>query len=71
MPRGKPKSSDVKNAIKKATVKIVKTPHTNGLRYQMIAEAAYFRAESRGFVGGNTIKDWLEAEAEINNILQS
>ena len=39
-------------------------------RYKMIAEAAYFRAEKRGFVGGNVANDWLDAEAEIDLILQ-
>lgn len=34
-------------------------------REQMIAEAAYFRAERRGFEGGDPLTDWLEAEAEI------
>ncbi|HZD53475.1 MAG TPA: DUF2934 domain-containing protein [Woeseiaceae bacterium] len=34
-------------------------------REQMIAEAAYFRAERRGFEGGDPLIDWLEAEAEI------
>lgn len=34
-------------------------------RYLMIAEAAYYRAESRGFVGGDPARDWVEAEAEI------
>jgi hypothetical protein len=32
----------------------------------MIAEAAYFRAEHRGFNGGDPMVDWVEAEAEIN-----
>lgn len=31
----------------------------------LIAEAAYFRAEQRGFVPGNELDDWLDAEAEI------
>jgi hypothetical protein len=34
-------------------------------RYRMIAEAAYFRAEKRGFVGGSEIQDWVEAAEEI------
>ncbi len=38
-------------------------------RYRMIAEAAYFRAESRGFEGGNDLDDWLAAEMEIDEIL--
>jgi len=31
----------------------------------MIAEAAYYRAEKRGFVPGYDQIDWLEAEKEI------
>ena len=34
-------------------------------RRAMIAEAAYYRAERRGFSGGDEMRDWLEAEAEI------
>lgn len=32
---------------------------------KMIAEAAYYRAEKRGFVPGFDFSDWLEAEKEI------
>ncbi|MBE2294927.1 MAG: DUF2934 domain-containing protein [Phycisphaerales bacterium] len=34
--------------------------------HQMIAEAAYYLAEHRGFQGGNPLDDWLEAEREIS-----
>lgn len=34
-------------------------------REQMIAEAAYYRAEQRGFSPGLELADWLEAEAEV------
>ena len=36
---------------------------------QMIEEAAYFRAEARGFAGGDPVADWLAAEAEIDALL--
>jgi hypothetical protein len=39
-------------------------------RRQMIAEAAYFRAERRGFNGGDPLLDWVEAEAEIDARVQ-
>ena len=39
-------------------------------RQQMIAEAAYFRAEKRGFSGGEEFRDWLEAEAEVDRRLR-
>lgn len=32
----------------------------------MIAEAAYYRAEKRGFAAGNDVYDWLEAEKELS-----
>jgi hypothetical protein len=36
------------------------------IRNRMIAEAAYYRAEARGFATGYELEDWLEAEAEID-----
>ena len=38
-------------------------------RMRMVAEAAYYRAERRGFVGGWEQQDWLEAEAEIDRLM--
>lgn len=38
-------------------------------RKQMIAEAAYYLAEHRGFVGGSPLADWYAAEAQINTTL--
>jgi hypothetical protein len=38
-------------------------------RYWLIAQAAYFRAEKRGFTPGRELQDWLEAEAEIEQRL--
>jgi len=34
-------------------------------REMLIARAAYFRAEKRGFVPGGELQDWVEAEAEV------
>ncbi|MBC7794179.1 MAG: DUF2934 domain-containing protein [Clostridia bacterium] len=34
-------------------------------RDSLIRQAAYLRAERRGFVGGSPIADWLEAEKEL------
>ena len=42
---------------------------THEERRRMIAEAAYFRAQRRGFAGGNQVRDWIEAEAEIDALL--
>lgn len=35
----------------------------------MVAEAAYYRAERRGFAPGAEMDDWLAAEAEIERLL--
>ena len=37
-------------------------------RYRMIAEAAYFRAESRHFKS-DPVRDWIEAERDIALLL--
>ncbi len=60
--RAKPK------AEKKAAQKARKI--TAEERHQLIAEAAYIRAEKRGFQGGDPVVDWLEAEQEVEQRLR-
>lgn len=38
-------------------------------RHEMIAVAAYLRAERRGFFPGREVEDWLEAAASIDTML--
>lgn len=45
------------------------TDVSEDVRRQMIAEAAYLRAEQRGFNGGDPIEDWLAAESEVDLLL--
>jgi hypothetical protein len=74
MPREKsPTSVTVKKrAPRKAVVVTAKatTPFTQFVdperRDWLIAEAAYFRAEKRGFAPGHETEDWLAAEAEVD-----
>ena len=40
-------------------------------RSRMIAEAAYYRAQNRGFESGDPVGDWLAAECEIDAWLLS
>ncbi len=40
-------------------------------RRGMIAEAAYLRAERRGFSPGQEEEDWLAAEAEVDRLLSA
>ena len=37
-------------------------------RRHMVAEAAYYRALSRGFAAGGEVEDWLAAEREIEQL---
>lgn len=41
------------------------------MRDRMIGEAAYYRAEERGFVSGYELEDWLEAQAGVDQSLRS
>jgi len=62
---GKAVSPRAKGA-KQATTTLNVTPER---RLQMIAEAAYFRAEARGFAPGHEMEDWLAAEVEVDRLL--
>ena len=44
---------------------------TPDMRRGMIAEAAYLRAERRGFAPGYENEDWLAAEAEVDRLLSA
>jgi len=59
-----PKSS--KTATKPRVRSISVSPEQ---RRQMIEETAYFRAERRGFTGGDPVNDWLLSESEVDELL--
>ena len=68
-PAKKPASAK-KTAAKVSTRKSSTSPGvTPEERWHMIAVAAYYRAEKRGFVGGNPADDWMHAEEEIDAML--
>jgi hypothetical protein len=39
------------------------------LRNDMVREAAYFRAQARGFTHGRELEDWIAAEQEIDELI--
>lgn len=51
----------------KGAQKVIVSPEE---RYQMIAAAAYWRAERRNFTAGGALDDWIAAEAEIDAKLE-
>ena len=56
-----------KTAVAQAVESAIPAPFTGPeQRAALIAEAAYFRAEKRGFGAGHETEDWLAAEAEVD-----
>ena len=61
----KPKrATKARPAAKKKTTRTTAAAAT--IRHAMVAEAAYFRAQSRGFAPGHDLEDWLAAERQID-----
>ncbi|MGA7749712.1 MAG: DUF2934 domain-containing protein [Gallionella sp.] len=59
-------AATAKSAPKKSVKEKTVAPEE---RYHMIATAAYFRAQQRGFVCCCEKQDWISAEAEIDAML--
>ena len=61
-----------KKAASRAKRTVVARPAiTEDVRRGMIAKAAYYRAEKRGFATGYEDEDWLAAEAEVDALLSA
>lgn len=60
------------NAINRSTIRAITEAAEVGcgrtLRRAMIAEAAYYLAERRGFAPGRELEDWVAAEGEIQHL---
>jgi hypothetical protein len=61
----KSRAKDKAAALAVETLQALEPPPVDLLR-AMIAEAAYYRAERRGFAPGHELEDWLIAEIELN-----
>ena len=67
-PLGRP-SSDAELAAQNA--RVAQTLVDPTVRHAMITQAAYYRAQHRGFAPGYELDDWLAAEIEVNAMLVS
>lgn len=67
----KPAARKTSGAAKRVSdVRKEAKPRVDGeMRRAMVAQAAYFRAEKRGFMFGGELNDWLEAESEVSRML--
>lgn len=66
-PKADKAAAPAKSAPKKATAKSNVSPEE---RLQMIATAAYYLAEKRGFCSCGELDDWIAAEAQVDAILK-
>jgi hypothetical protein len=67
------KTGAAKPSVSKESIKGSRSQSSGGQqalaaedRHRMISTAAYFRAQQRGFSGGDQVADWLSGEAEID-----
>ncbi len=67
-PRAKSSTPRIRKPVTKAAASIA---ISEDVRRGMIAEAAYLRAEQRGFAPGGEDADWLAAEAEVDALLKA
>jgi hypothetical protein len=65
-PRAKSTTPGVRKTAQKAPAPVA---ISEDVRRGMIAEAAYLRAERRGFAPGGEEEDWRAAEAEVDALL--
>ena len=65
-----PRARAQPKATRAARSKSSRAPVSVDDRRAMIAEAAYLRAERRGFTPGHETEDWLAAEEEVDGLLQ-
>ena len=66
-PESRPATAAQKNSLLASSL----APGPAQLRQAMIAEAAYFIAQQRGFGCGYELEDWLLAEKQIDAVLAS
>jgi len=68
-----PTPARAKSSTPRKTAKTATTPVavSQDVRRAMIAEAAYLRAERRGFAPGGEEEDWLAAETEVDALLKA
>jgi hypothetical protein len=71
-PSSRETASSPQSAVQSDSSLVVTTAHIEPeQRCAMIAEAAYYRAEHRGFEQGHELEDWCLAEGEIDTMLTS
>jgi hypothetical protein len=65
-----PKTTRAASKTRKVREPVAAISSSEG-RHRLIAEAAYYLAEKRGFQGGNPEQDWLEAAAQVDRMFMN
>lgn len=68
-PKPAPKAAAPKPPARKASAEKPSPPVSGEELQRLVAEAAYYRAQRRGFEPGYELQDWVEAEAEVKRLI--
>ena len=68
-PKPAPKAPAAKPQVRKASAERPSPPVSGDELQRLVAEAAYYRAQRRGFEPGYELQDWVEAEAEVKRLI--
>ena len=68
-PKAEPKTPAARRPVPKAAAEKPSPPMSDEELQRLVAEAAYFRAQRRGFAPGYELQDWVEAEAEVKRLI--
>ena len=68
-PTKPPKAAAPKAPVRKTSLDKPPQPVSGDELQRLVAEAAYYRAQRRGFTPGYELQDWVEAEVEVKRLI--
>jgi hypothetical protein len=68
-PKPAPKATAARAPVRKSSAEKPSPPVSSDDLQRLVAEAAYYRAQKRGFEPGYELEDWVEAEAEVKRLI--
>jgi Protein of unknown function (DUF2934) len=68
-PTPAPKAAATKAPVRKTSLENPSPPMSGDELQRLVAEAAYYRAQRRGFEPGYELQDWVEAELEVKRLI--
>lgn len=68
-PKPAPKTAAARPPVRKSSAEKPSPQMSSEDLQRLVAEAAYYRAQRRGFEPGYELQDWVEAEAEVKRLI--